>query len=97
MMVEVGKKRRKRKKKGRNNPQRQAEPLASGSVTTRVPKWVDVEAQAMIVGGPFDTFRGIIEEILPKERVKLQIEVFGRATSVVVGIDNLADAEYARL
>lgn len=60
--------------------------------TVVVPKWMDVGVEARMVGGPFNNFCAMIERLLPNERVKVGITVFGRSSTVEIGIESLAEA-----
>jgi transcriptional antiterminator NusG len=43
-----------------------------------------------ILGGPFDGFRGSVEEIHPdKSKVKVHVSIFGRATPVDLNMDQI--------
>ena len=49
-----------------------------------------VEELVSIVGGPFDTFKGEIEEINPeKGKVKVIVSIFGRPTPVDLNMDQI--------
>lgn len=71
--------------------QTQGKIAVHGAPTVMVPKWVDIGAMASVTNGPFAGFITMIEEILPKEMVKVGITVFGRHNSVEMGLDNLKE------
>ena len=46
-----------------------------------------------VISGPFANFSGFVEEVQPdKEKVRVMVQVFGRATPVVVDYSNLDKA-----
>lgn len=46
-----------------------------------------------VISGPFANFSGFVDEVLPdKEKVRVMVQVFGRATPVMVDYSNLEKA-----
>ncbi len=46
-----------------------------------------------VVGGPFANFSGFVDEIMPeKEKLRVMVQVFGRATPVVLDYSNVEKA-----
>jgi transcriptional antiterminator NusG len=45
--------------------------------------------EVKIVGGPFDGFKGIIEELRDKNKVKLNVLIFGRSTPVDLSLNDI--------
>ena len=46
-----------------------------------------------VVGGPFANFSGFVDEVLPdKEKVRVMVQVFGRATPVMLDYTNVEKA-----
>ena len=46
-----------------------------------------VGEKVKVIDGPFATFQGTIEEVSPdKNKMKVMVEIFGRATPVEVGL-----------
>lgn len=56
---------------------------------TIAPKWATLGAAAQLKEGPFAGFMAVIEEILPNERVRLGVHIFGHMTPVEVGLDKI--------
>jgi transcriptional antiterminator NusG len=50
------------------------------------PVGIQVGQSVLVVTGPFASFPAIVEEIMPGDRVKVAISIFGRATPAVLGI-----------
>jgi transcription antitermination factor NusG len=53
------------------------------------PKWVTVGAAVTIEDGPFACFSGLVDEILPREMVKVCVFIFGRTTPLLIEIDRI--------
>lgn len=64
--------------------QRFAEALAAGEITQ--PVGVKPGQNVVMLDGPFATFPGIVEELLPCDRVKVGVAIFGRSSPVEVGL-----------
>ena len=45
--------------------------------------------EVKIIGGPFDGFKGVIEELKEKNKVKLNVLIFGRSTPVDLSLDQI--------
>ena len=58
------------------------------------PKIIFDEGEGVrVVSGPFANFSGFVDEVLPdKEKVRVMVQVFGRATPVIVDYTNLEKA-----
>lgn len=64
--------------------QRFVNALALGEIVE--PVGVKVGQGVIVREGPFATFPGVVEEILPNDRVRVGVAIFGRSTPVVLGI-----------
>jgi transcription antitermination factor NusG len=62
--------------------------VASGEIVA--PMGVDVGSSVMVQAGPFASFPGTVETILPGDRLKVSVSIFGRATPVEVGLADVA-------
>ena len=58
-----------------------------GEKAPRMNQTFSVGEKVKVIDGPFATFQGTIEEVSPdKNKMKVMVEIFGRATSVEVGL-----------
>ena len=64
--------------------------VAAGEVVR--PVGIAVGDQVMVVTGPFASFPAIVEAILPNDRIKVAVSIFGRPSPVVLGIADVAKA-----
>lgn len=58
--------------------------LAAGEIVQ--PTGLKVGQSIVVVTGPFASFPAIVEEILANDRIRVEVAIFGTATSVVLGI-----------
>ena len=58
--------------------------LAAGEVVR--PLGIGVGSQVLVLNGPFASFPGTVEEILPNDRIRVAVAIFGRASLVVLDI-----------
>ena len=58
-----------------------------GEKAPRMNQTFSVGEKVKVIDGPFATFQGTIEEVSPdKNKMKVMVEIFGRATPVEVGL-----------
>jgi transcriptional antiterminator NusG len=53
------------------------------------PKWVKVGSAVRIADGPFASFNGIVEEVLPHDMVKVGVFMLGRVTPIEIEIERI--------
>ncbi len=57
--------------------------LKAESQNANSPRLYEVGQQVIIIDGPFDTFTGVIEEVnLEKQRLRIAVSIFGKATII---------------
>lgn len=55
------------------------------------PRWAVAGARCLVTDGPFASFPGTIIECLPHDRVKVDVEIFGRATPVELELEQIKE------
>jgi len=65
-----------------------ADAVASGEIVA--PMGVSEGSAVVVQTGPFASFPGVVEAILPGDRVKVAVSIFGRVTPVEVGLADVA-------
>lgn len=67
-----------------NGLQRFVDRIAKGEIVEAV--GVTVGQSVLVIDGPFASFPAVVEEILPHDRVKVSVTIFGRASPVDLDI-----------
>ncbi|MEM9176325.1 MAG: KOW motif-containing protein, partial [Myxococcota bacterium] len=53
----------------------------------------DENESVRVISGPFANFSGFVDEVMPeKEKLRVMVQVFGRATPVVLDYSNVEKA-----
>ncbi|GAA0262764.1 transcription termination/antitermination protein NusG [Methylorubrum aminovorans] len=68
--------------------QRFVDALVSGEIVA--PMSVGEGSSVIVRAGPFASFPGTVEAVLPGDRLKVSVSIFGRATPVEVGLADVA-------
>lgn len=68
--------------------QRFVDAVVSGEIVA--PMSVGEGSSVIVRAGPFASFPGIVEAVLPGDRLKVSVSIFGRATPVEVGLADVA-------
>jgi transcriptional antiterminator NusG len=67
--------------------------IKEGAVKPKPKIQFDEGEAVRVVSGPFANFSGFVDEVLPdKEKVRVMVQVFGRATPVVLDYTNVEKA-----
>ena len=61
-----------------------------GKKNTIAPKWMNNGVEVVVKQGPFATFMAMIEEILPNDRIRVELSIFGRVSRVELGLDQVS-------
>ncbi|WP_426313865.1 hypothetical protein ACN9MF_20340 [Methylobacterium fujisawaense] len=61
--------------------------LAAGEIVC--PVGIAVGEQVVVMTGPFASFPAVVEAILPADRIKVALSIFGRSSPVELGIANV--------
>ena len=64
--------------------QRFVNALAAGEIVQ--PIGISVGQSVVVMAGPFASFPAVVEQILPNDRVKVAVSIFGRPSPVELGI-----------
>ncbi|WP_155912034.1 transcription termination/antitermination NusG family protein [Methylobacterium sp. 77] len=64
--------------------QRFVDRIAKGEIVA--PMGISIGQQVLVIDGPFASFPAVVEDILPNDRVKVCISIFGRASPVDLDI-----------
>ena len=72
---------------------RMTQQIKEGAAKPKPKIYFEEGESVRVISGPFANFSGFVDEVLPdKEKVRVMVQVFGRATPVMVDYSNLEKA-----